>query len=348
MPAAKGEKILGTKAYENAIRPLLFRLPPETARRAADVALRAWPLWKAASALNRPPPLPPVSLAGIELANPVGLAAGYDKDCALLPALSALGFGYLTVGTVTRDARPGNPGRRILRDAARGALVNSLGFPGKGLAAAARRLERGARRAGDAPIVVSVSGTTVEDIAACHARLEPLADAVEVNISSPNTAGLRAFHDRAALGELLGEIAPRRAKPLFVKMPPFPPPDEDAERHRAALALAEESVSRGADALTVSNTQPVSDARLGVGAGGLSGKPIFSQTLRMVSETRARIENAAAINACGGIFTSDDARQALESGADTVQLLTAFIYRGPGVARDIARGLADTGGGLRG
>ena len=334
---------MGTRAYESAIRPLLFRLPPETAQRAADMALRAWPLWKAASKLGRPPPHAPASVAGIELSNPVGLAAGYDKDCALLPALSALGFGYLTVGTVTRDARPGNAGRRLLRDAARGALVNSLGFPGKGLDAAARRLERDRSRAGNTPIVVSVSGTTIEDIAACRARLEPLADAVEINISSPNTAGLRAFHDKAALGELLGEIAPRRSKPLFVKMPPFPSADADAERHALGLSLAEICVSRGADALTVSNTQPVSDARLGVGAGGLSGKPILRDALRMVAETRARIENAAAINACGGIFTAEDANRALEAGADTVQLLTAFVYRGPGVARDIARGLAETG-----
>ncbi len=307
------------------------------------MALRVWPLWKAASKLERPPPPSPVNIAGIELPNPVGLAAGYDKDCALTPALSALGFGYLTVGTVTRDARPGNPGRRLLRDAARGALVNALGFPGKGLDAAARRLERDRRRAGNTPIVVSVSGTTVEDIAACHARLEPLADAVEINISSPNTAGLRAFHDKAALGELLSEIAPRRAKPLFVKMPPFPPSDADAARREAGLSLAEICVSSGADALTVSNTQPVSDARLGVGTGGLSGKPIFADTLRMVKETRERIENAAVINACGGIFTSEDANRALAAGADTVQLLTALIYRGPSVARDIARGIAETG-----
>ena len=307
------------------------------------MALRVWPLWKAASKLERPPPPSPVRVAGIEALNQVGLAAGYDKDCALTPALSALGFGYLTVGTVTRDARAGNPGRRLLRDAPRGALVNSLGFPGKGLDAAARRLERDRGRAGNTPIVVSVSGTTVEDIAACHARLEPLADAVEINISSPNTAGLRAFHDESALGELLSEIAPRRAKPLFVKMPPFPPSDADADRHALGLSLAEICVSSDADALTVSNTQPVSDARLGVGAGGLSGKPIFADTLRMVEETRERIENAAAINACGGIFTSEDANRALEYGADTVQLLTAFIYRGPRVARDIARGLAETG-----
>ena len=322
---------------------MLFRLPPETAQSAADMALRVWPLWKAASKLERPLPSSPVNIAGLEALNPVGLAAGYDKDCALAPALSALGFGYLTVGTVTRDARPGNPGRRLLRDAARGALVNSLGFPGKGLDAAARRLERGRGRAGNTPIVVSVSGTTVEDIAACHARLEPLADAVEINISSPNTAGLRAFHDKAALGELLSEIAPRRAKPLFVKMPPFPPAGADAERHALGLSLAEICVSSGADALTVSNTQPVSDARLGVGAGGLSGKPIFADTLRMVAETRATIANVAAINACGGIFKSEDANRALDAGADTVQLLTALIYRGPRVARDIARGIAETG-----
>ena len=187
---------------------------------------------------------------------------------------------------------------------------------------------------------MSVSGTEIGDIVTCHRTLEPLVDAVEVNISSPNTANLRVFHDPAVLSELLDAINESRAKPLFVKMPPFPAREDDPEQRDLALSLADVCVSRRVDALTVANTQPVQDARLGVGSGGLSGKPVFGQTLRMVSETRERVGDATYINACGGIFTAWDAWQALAAGADTVQLFTGLVYRGPGVARDISAGLA--------
>lgn len=274
------------------------------------------------------------------MANPVGLAAGYDKNCRLTPGLSSLGFGYVTCGTVTLDARSGNPGVRLLRDPRNLALVNALGFPGEGLDAAAENLSKDRQLVGSTPIVVSVSGTAIDDIVRCHRRLEPLVDAVEVNISSPNTAGLRIFHDTGVLQELLDAVNEQRSRPLFVKMPPFPDSIQDAERHDLVLALAEACASAGVEALTVSNTQPVSDGRLDVGSGGLSGKPIYWQMLRMVSEVRAVIGDSSAINACGGIFTAEDAWRALSAGADTVQLLTGMVYRGPGIARNVARGLS--------
>ena len=328
-------------AYESLLRPLLFRLPPEKAQHLADQTLRAWPLWRGLSAFSAvDPPELATTVGGMEIANPIGLAAGYDKNCQLTPGLSSLGFGYVTCGTVTMDARPGNPGVRLLRDSRNHALINALGFPGEGLDAVADNLSRDGQLVGSTPIIVSISGTEISDIVTCHRRLEPLVDAVEINISSPNTAGLRVFHDTGVLQELLLAVKEQRSKPIFVKMPPFPERDQDAEHHDLVLSLAEVCASAEVEGLTVANTQPVADSRLGVGTGGLSGKPIFWPMLRMVSEVRAAVGRSITINACGGIFTAEDAWLALSAGADTVQLLTGMVYRGPGIARNIAKGLS--------
>lgn len=298
-------------------------------------------------------------LAGLDLPNPIGLAAGYDKDCRLLSPLADLGFGYVTGGTVTANPQDGNPRPRVLRDVRREALINSLGFPSKGLDHVCRRLEE-RRDSTTSPTVVSVSGTTVEDILLCHRRVEPLADAVEINISSPNTAGLRVFQKAGALAELLGRVNERREKPLFIKMPPYGRPlhnrhSGDDRNSRIELnpgspppeikKIVRTCVSEGVDAVTVANTHPVEDARLAVGSGGLSGRPVFQETLRMVREIRREAGPDTAINACGGIFTGADAWEALRAGATTVQLLTGLIYQGPGVVRSILRELlhrADT------
>ena len=335
-------KDLNLSIYQNLIRPFLFRLPPENAYDLATRMLKLRLAWRALGAVgNFTSPNIRTAVAGIQVENPIGLAAGFDKSCEILPALSYLGFGYVSCGTVTLAPRRGNSGTRLLRDTRNEALLNSMGFPNSGLDAAAERIAQAQSQRAGTPIVVSVSGTGIDDIVTCHRRLEPLVDAVEVNISSPNTAGLRVFHSPDALAELLAAVTERRSRPLFVKMPPFPGKGQDAERHDLALSLAEACASAGVGALTVANTQPVSDDRLGVGSGGLSGKPIHEPMLRMVSEVRSVVGNSTAINACGGIFTADDAWRALCAGADTVQLLTGMVYRGPGIARDIARGLAE-------
>ena len=328
------------RAYESLLRPLLFTLPPEKAQKVADHALKIWPLWKVAGQVGGfTSPRIETAVGGLTLKNPVGLAAGYDKNCELLPGLAALGFGYVTCGTVTLEPRPGNPGPRLLRDESRHALINALGFPGLGLEAAVERISSDGRLVGDTPIVVSVSGTDIADIVTCHRTMEPLADAIEVNISSPNTANLRVFHYPDVLGELLDALNESRTRPLFVKLPPFPAREDDPKHHDLVLSLVDVCVSKYVDALTVANTQPVQDGRLGVGTGGLSGRPIFGQMLRMVREVRGRVGAYTDINASGGIFTARDAWQALIAGADSVQVMTGFVYRGPGVARDISVGL---------
>ena len=284
----------------------------------------------------------------------MGLAAGYDKDCEYLRALSTLGFGYVVGGTVTLDARPGNPKPRVRRIASKEALVNALGFPGRGLERAETRLRAAAESGLDAPAIVSVSGTEIADVAACHGRLEPYAAAIEVNISSPNTRGLRVFQERPALDRLLAEMNEERRKPLFVKLPPYaasPSPRVPesplldravAEEARANFhALIDACIEAGVDGVTVANTRPVPDASLAMGAGGLSGRPLFADTLRMVRDAKEHAGSRLSINACGGAWTGDDVWELLTAGATTVQILTAMVYRGPGAARAIGRELAE-------
>ena len=278
-----------------------------------------------------------MDLAGLKLDNPVGLAAGYDKDCEFLPSLASLGFGYVTGGTVTERPRPGNPKPRVLRYVKEQSLINALGFPGMGLEHAVRQLERARESLGPTVAVVSVSGETVDEIVRCHRRLEPLADAIEVNISSPNTAGLRVFHDPGAFADLISRVNDQRTKPLFVKMPPYVAPGTQStpgvDSRDQVLGLVDVCAGQGVEAVTIANSRPAEDSRLAVGRGGVSGRLVFDDMLRMVAEVKAEVGDRVAINACGGIFSGEDAAMALRAGATTVQVLTSLIYRGPGAVR---------------
>lgn len=332
--------ILNPDTYKMLIRPLLFNLPPETAQSLADAALKRHSLWKFVSPLLRiSNSRLEVNLAGMKLKNPIGLAAGYDKNCELLPSLASLGFGYVIGGTVTENPRPGNPRPRILRYVQDEALINALGFPSKGLDFAVQQLQQAQYDIDSTPLLVSVSGITEDEIVNCHRRLEPLVSAIEINISSPNTQGLRVFQEQDRLSALLSRINELRYKPLFIKLPPYLSPESTpfaaGDGRDRVQRLANVCAEHGVDAITVANTWPARDSRLAVGSGGISGKVIFPDTVRMVSEIRAEVGNSMAINACGGIFSGEDALRALQAGATTVQLLTSFIYRGPGVVRRI-------------
>ena len=321
--------------YTRIARPLLFKLPPETAQRLAeDLLQRRW-LWGwAASAFQTSDPRLATNLAGIPLRNPVGLAAGYDKECRALPGLARLGFGYLVGGTVFPTPRAGNSRPRLLRLPERDALINALGFPSQGADAAAANL-RAANPSG-AAMLVSIAALEADDFASVHRQLEPLTAGVELNISSPNTAGLATFQDPSNLREVLQAIIPQRTRPLFVKLP-FG--HDDASRQRV-LALADVCLEQGLDGVTAGNTLPLEEPRMATGRGGLSGRPILEDMLKTVAAIRAHAGDAFAINACGGIFTGHDALRALRAGATTVQLYTGLVYQGPGVARGICKELA--------
>ena len=332
--------ILNPNAFRNVATRLLFRVDAETAHALSAAALKQRWLWQSLEPLLsvRDSSLE-TDLAGLKLRSPVGLAAGFDKNCEMLPSLAALGFGYVTGGTITRQPQPGNPPPRVFRYERDDSLINAMGFPNLGVMHAARHLRRDRERVG-APVVVSVSGETPDTIASCHRAVEPMCDAVEVNVSSPNTRGLRVFQQPDALSDLLDKLNEGRSKPLFVKLPPYPPAraSDDGAREQA-LALAAVCERMGADAVTIANTWPARDSRLAVGAGGVSGRVVFEDTLRMVAEVRSEVGSRMAINACGGIFSGADAYAALQAGATTVQLYTGMVYRGPGIARAINRGL---------
>jgi dihydroorotate dehydrogenase len=338
-------------------RPLLFRIDPERAHELAVAALaRAGP----AMARVAGPPGGGGRLAqrlmGLDFPNPIGLAAGFDKGARAVPAWPALGFGFAEIGTVTALAQPGNPRPRIHRLPADRALVNRLGFNNPGADAVAARLDRLERRGllGRAPLGVNIGKSraapaeaAAADYAASLERLWRHAGYVAVNVSSPNTPGLRDLQAAGPLGEILGVldqvnrglargygVAPR---PVLVKLAPdLAPADVDA-----AVDLA---LERGLDGVIVANTTVArnglaSPPRLAALEGGLSGAPLRKRSTALVRRIASRAGGRLIVVGVGGVFTADDAWEKLAAGASLVQLYTGFVYGGPRTPRTIAEGL---------
>jgi len=325
-----------TSIYSLFARPLIFKLPPEGAHKASEIALSMPGVWNVFRPFNgtRSGKLS-TDLAGISLPTPVGLAAGFDKDCRVLGSVLKLGFGFVTGGTVTLSARTGKPKPRVIRITGESALMNSLGFPSQGLEAAIRRL--GKHQAQRERILVSIAGTIEDEIVECLHRTQPLVAGIELNISSPNTSGLRMFHEPARLRGLIEGLVAAKKVPLFVKLPPWP---RDIDNRRDMLKLAETAVDAGVDGLVVANTHPVESRLLQVGRGGLSGAPLFEHTELMVADVQALVQGKVAIIACGGVSTAEQVWHLLASGASAVQLYTSFVYEGPGLPARINRRLA--------
>ncbi|MGZ8603310.1 MAG: nitronate monooxygenase [Actinomycetota bacterium] len=318
--------------YRTLARPAFFALPPEAAHRFANALLAVPMPWERLGGAVHDPALR-TTFAGVELENPVGLAAGFDKTGRRLGALGRLGFGFVVGGTFTRGPRDGNPKPRIARHPRRGSMTNAMGLPNPGAEAAAANLARAPRTC---PRFASVADEAVRDAAETLALVEPHADAVELNASCPNVSWGRDGDDEAHLAELLRVLAGRRTKPLVVKLPPF---STDRERE-AVLALARIAVAGGVDGLTCSNTRPVRDPRLAVGAGGLSGRALAERTPAIVAEVADAIDGAVPIAACGGISSASDALACLRAGAVAVQVYTALVYRGPALVGELTAGLA--------
>lgn len=317
--------------YEAVGRRAFFALDPETAHRLA-IRMLGLPLpWARIGGAAKD--LPPVVLAGISLRNPVGLAAGFDKGCERLESLGRLGFGYVVGGTITRAPRQGNPRPRIARDRGERALVNAMGLPNPGADAAARNLQHGKRTC---PRFVSLADESVEDAVDALERVEPHSDAIELNASCPNVSWGRDRDNEAHLAALVSALVSHTPKPIFVKLPPF----EEGTEREVVLALARIAQEAGARGLTCGNSRPVEDGRMSVGRGGQSGRPLWSRTVQSVAEAREAIGGEMAINACGGVFASEDVAACLDAGATTVQIYTSLIYEGPGVVGRLTRGLA--------
>jgi dihydroorotate dehydrogenase len=321
------------------LRPILFRLDPETAHGAGMAALRlAQSLPGLAGALARrnlvdSAPLRQ-TLFGREFPNPVGLAAGFDKDAAVVRAMNAIGFGFTEVGTVTPLAQAGNPKPRLFRHSAEASLQNALGFNNGGLAAMRARLER-VYPAG-LPLGVNVGKNkatpperALDDYETLIRGLHPLCDYLVVNLSSPNTPGLRDLQNDAFVREILGLAARITAKPVLVKIAPDLAPGQ-------AAALAETAVAAGAAGLIATNTTvDYSLVRQPKDFGGISGRALKEKSFQVLEEVARAVYGRAILVSAGGIDSGAEAYRRLRAGASLVQVYTALIYEGPGLPRRI-------------
>ena len=328
--------------YELFVRPSLFSLDAETAHHLTIRLLgRASHFDAALRVLTSLQPSPkPKTLFGLNLPNPIGLAAGLDKNGVALPAWAALGFGFIEIGTVTAKAQPGNPKPRIFRLPEQQALINRLGFNNDGADAIARRL-RALRASGRWPAVpvginIGKSRATpleqaTDDYLYSFRMLRDFADYITLNVSSPNTPGLRELQEPEKLSALLGAIgneAGSAPKPLMVKISP----DLSGAELKAILAVCEENGVSGIIAtnttLDHSSIPPQLDQ-----AGGLSGAPLRNKSTALVREIAAR--STIPVIASGGIFDAESAQEKFHAGAVLIQLYTGLVYRGPGLIREI-------------
>jgi dihydroorotate dehydrogenase len=313
-------------------RPLAFALDAERAHRLTIAALKALPAGRPGAA----DPALAVELAGLSFPNPVGLAAGFDKDGDVWRQMLGFGFGFVEVGTLTPKPQVGNPKPRLFRLAEDEAVINRMGFNNQGQAAAAVRLARRDRGAGIVGINIGANKDSVDrvaDYAAGVRAMAPLADYLTINISSPNTPGLRALQDKGALDELLAKVTEARGAgpPLFLKVAPdLEPADVDD--------IARLAIDRGMDALIVANTtlsRPSLASTHRDEAGGLSGAPLKALALQRLRDFRAATGGQLQLIAAGGIGSGADAFARIRAGASLVQLYSALVYRGPGLAKTI-------------
>lgn len=343
----------GGVLWTRLLRPLLFRLPAETAHHVAIGGLRVALAWRPLRALCARACVPSdpalrVSAFGRELASPIGLAAGFDKNAEGYRQLSALGFGFVEIGTVTPRPQPGNPKPRLFRLPADRALVNRMGFNGRGADVAVEGLRK--RRAGSSSEVVGANvgknketpeERAVDDFVAATRALAPLADYVAVNVSSPNTPGLRDLQAVERLEPILVAVrAAAEGTPVVLKIAPDLS-DDDVD------AVADLALKLSLDGIVATNT---TIARSGlatpppeveaIGAGGLSGAPLRERSLAVLRRLRSRVGDEMLLIAAGGVSDADDAWARITAGATLVQVYTTFVYGGPCTASQLASGVA--------
>lgn len=318
------------------IRPFAFALDAETAHRATIRALKLMPP-------RRPPDFPKSlrsRVAGIDFPTPIGLAAGFDKDAEVAEQMLWLGFGFVEVGTLTPRAQEGNPRPRLFRLKEDRAVINRMGFNNGGQPAAYGRLREYSHLPGVVGVNVGAnkdSPDRIADYVSGIRAMAPVASYLTINISSPNTPGLRSLQDQGALEELLGAVRQIGVKkPIFLKVAPDLTSGDPERIVRAA-------VDHGIDAIIVSNTtisRPPLRSSHADQAGGLSGAPLKELALDALRKFRRASGGEIPLIGVGGIETADDAWERVRAGASLVQVYSAMVYEGPGTARRIARGLA--------
>jgi dihydroorotate dehydrogenase len=334
-------------AYERFVRLLLFSIAPETAHHLAINCLRLASRFSPALELLKSfePKPKPIQLFGLTFRNPVGLAAGFDKNGVALPAWAALGFGFVEIGTVTAKPQPGNSKPRIFRYPEQQALINRLGFNNDGADVVADRLRRlrESKRWPQIPVGINIGKSKVtlleeatEDYLYSFRQLAPFADYIAVNVSSPNTPGLRSLQEHEALSGLLSAIREenrRTRKPVLLKIAPDLSP-ADLEAITAACEANE--ISGIIATNTTLDHSSISAARDQM--GGLSGGPLRERSTDVVRFIRSR--SKLPVIASGGILDAESAQEKVSSGAQLFQIYTGYIYRGPGLIREITDGLS--------
>lgn len=346
------------------IRPILFRLDPETVHELTKTLLKigqpvpgktwAWEkIWT--PQIERP-----VELWGMRFRNSVGIAAGFDKNAELVPFLRAAGFGFIEVGTVTLRPQPGNPKPRLFRYPRQQALVNRLGFNNDGADAVAKRLDRwdrkygnrepktgkgAGRRALDVPLFVNIGknkDVPLEEAPGvyreAYGKLAPFADAVVVNVSSPNTPNLRDLQRPESLVEILSLLRNEREATGFRRIGQHPilvklAPDLDDGQLREIVDVCREN----AEGIIATNTTIDHSALVGEReeTGGLSGKPLLERSTEVLRKIRGQVGAEYPLIGVGGVFTADDLKAKLTAGANLVQAYTGFIYQGPGFVKKV-------------
>ena len=334
-------------------RPALFAMDAETAHEVTLSSLQRAYECGATRKLMHAQPKAPCTLMGMQLANPIGLAAGLDKNGAYIDALGNLGFGFIEVGTVTPRAQPGNPKPRMFRLPRANALINRLGFNNQGLPAFLANVQRSQWRKQGGILGLNIgknADTPIERAADDYLigleGVYPHADYVTVNISSPNTKNLRALQSGDELSALLAQLADKRRAledqhqrrvPMAVKIAP----DLTEEQ---IDAIADTLPRHGIDGVIATNTTLSRDAVAGQAhaeeAGGLSGAPVHELSLKVIRRLKGQLGDSLAIIGVGGVLSGEQAREKMAAGADAVQLYTGLIYRGPALVGECVRATA--------
>ena len=329
-------------SFYSTIRPFIFRLDAERAHRLTIGLLKL----RTGTAFAPEPPATTTletRVAGLAFPNPLGLAAGFDKDAEVPEQMLNLGFGFVEVGTLTPRPQSGNPIPRLFRLAEDEAVINRMGFNNRGQEDARRRLDRRSRWRGIIGVNIGAnkdSADRIADYVTGVRAMSQVADYLTINISSPNTPGLRQLQDEGALGALLSAVEEARTAagpPVFLKVAPDLGRGEPDQIVRVAL-------EHKIDAIIVANTtvsRPPLRSRFANEEGGLSGAPLKPLALKALRDFRAASGGKLPLIGVGGIATTDDAWERIRAGAALVQLYSAMVYEGPGIARRIAEGLAE-------
>lgn len=313
------------------------------------------------SAAFNPPPMHGSrwNVAGLQPRNPVGLGAGFDKNARYLRELEALGFGFVEIGTVTPLPQAGNDKPRLFRLPEDEALINRMGFNNDGVKLITERLkkwkEANERRPQDKPRLiiggnigknkVTPNEDAWKDYDICFRELHPYVDYFVVNVSSPNTPGLRELQEKESLGKILRHLqminnGKAVAKPIFLKIAPDLTADQIDDVIELALEIKLDGLVCSNTTINRGGLKTPAEKLEKIGAGGLSGKPVQQRSTEVVAYISRQSEGQIPIIASGGIFTGDDAKEKLNAGASLVQVWTGFIYRGPGIVKDICRNLS--------